>query len=300
MTISDPPGTTIRSPKTARRRALRSGQGAIGPRDFTGARRATGLRRRVTSMVSARSTRAMTRFRCCWSSRPDTVAFAMLDIMSDNLRRVRRAPLTTGYAGRENGAGKHSAAAETSGLTAPLSGASARDMPSFGRRTACSADADALAGAETATSFANSRSVSPPRTMNTPSGIRNRPTHGKSQTRGAERGRQSSARSGGFRRTGSRIRTARISERTLICRFLEIGGESGIRTHGRVSPTHAFQACAFNHSAISPRLESTVCERSAAVYRTRRRIPSLFCDAISIQRFTDRRTPRSRKLCQTS
>ena len=33
---------------------------------------------------------------------------------------------------------------------------------------------------------------------------------------------------------------------------LEIGGESGIRTHGRVSPTHAFQACSFNHSDISP------------------------------------------------
>ena len=31
-----------------------------------------------------------------------------------------------------------------------------------------------------------------------------------------------------------------------------IGGESGIRTHGRVSPTHAFQACSFNHSDISP------------------------------------------------
>ena len=31
------------------------------------------------------------------------------------------------------------------------------------------------------------------------------------------------------------------------------GGESGIRTHGRVSPTHAFQACSFNHSDISPR-----------------------------------------------
>ncbi len=30
------------------------------------------------------------------------------------------------------------------------------------------------------------------------------------------------------------------------------GGERGIRTLGRVSPTHAFQACAFNHSAISP------------------------------------------------
>ena len=32
------------------------------------------------------------------------------------------------------------------------------------------------------------------------------------------------------------------------------GGESGIRTHGRVSPTHAFQACSFNHSDISPHL----------------------------------------------
>src|SRR6476661_7006399 len=32
----------------------------------------------------------------------------------------------------------------------------------------------------------------------------------------------------------------------------KIGGESGIRTHGRVSPTHAYQACSFNHSDISP------------------------------------------------
>lgn len=31
------------------------------------------------------------------------------------------------------------------------------------------------------------------------------------------------------------------------------GGESGIRTHGTVSRTHAFQACALSHSAISPR-----------------------------------------------
>src|SRR4051812_24859237 len=30
------------------------------------------------------------------------------------------------------------------------------------------------------------------------------------------------------------------------------GGEGGIRTHVRVSPKHAFQACAFNHSATSP------------------------------------------------
>ena len=30
------------------------------------------------------------------------------------------------------------------------------------------------------------------------------------------------------------------------------GGESGIRTHGTLSRTHAFQACALNRSAISP------------------------------------------------
>src|SRR6266404_3486915 len=32
----------------------------------------------------------------------------------------------------------------------------------------------------------------------------------------------------------------------------KFGGERGIRTLGRVSPTHAFQACSFNHSDISP------------------------------------------------
>ena len=30
------------------------------------------------------------------------------------------------------------------------------------------------------------------------------------------------------------------------------GGESGIRTHETVTRPHAFQACAFSHSAISP------------------------------------------------
>jgi hypothetical protein len=53
----------------------------------------------------------------------------------------------------------------------------------------------------------------------------------------------------------------------------EDGGERGIRTLGRVSPTHAFQACSFNHSDISPYLESTTCEQSISDYRTRRRIP---------------------------
>ena len=31
------------------------------------------------------------------------------------------------------------------------------------------------------------------------------------------------------------------------------GGENGIRTHDRVTSIHAFQACALNHSAISPK-----------------------------------------------
>src|SRR5689334_1784589 len=43
------------------------------------------------------------------------------------------------------------------------------------------------------------------------------------------------------------------------------GGESGIRTHDRVSPIHAFQACAFSHSAISPRRGGL-----ARFYRTQR------------------------------
>ena len=30
------------------------------------------------------------------------------------------------------------------------------------------------------------------------------------------------------------------------------GGEGGIRTLDRDKPIHAFQACAFSHSAISP------------------------------------------------
>ena len=33
---------------------------------------------------------------------------------------------------------------------------------------------------------------------------------------------------------------------------VENGGEGGIRTHGRISPTHAFQACSLNRSDTSP------------------------------------------------
>jgi hypothetical protein len=51
--------------------------------------------------------------------------------------------------------------------------------------------------------------------------------------------------------------------RAVISRAKVDGGESGIRTHGTVSRTHAFQACSFNHSDISPSLESIVCGRSS-------------------------------------
>src|ERR1700722_11310556 len=41
------------------------------------------------------------------------------------------------------------------------------------------------------------------------------------------------------------------------------GGESGIRTHVTLSSKHAFQACAFSHSAISPANLGTMCFRKA-------------------------------------
>lgn len=35
-------------------------------------------------------------------------------------------------------------------------------------------------------------------------------------------------------------------------KFVKHGGETGIRTQGPRKGSHAFEACAFNHSAISP------------------------------------------------
>ena len=43
---------------------------------------------------------------------------------------------------------------------------------------------------------------------------------------------------------------------------LKTGGESGIRTHVTLSSKHAFQACAFSHSAISPLCENQDLGRS--------------------------------------
>ena len=39
------------------------------------------------------------------------------------------------------------------------------------------------------------------------------------------------------------------------------GGETGIRTLGTFDSTHTFQACALNHSAISP-IKSFFCDNS--------------------------------------
>src|SRR5205807_1944522 len=46
------------------------------------------------------------------------------------------------------------------------------------------------------------------------------------------------------------------------------GGGSGIRTHGTLSRTHAFQACALSHSAIPPAPLS--CDGGQPVFQGRR------------------------------
>ena len=58
----------------------------------------------------------------------------------------------------------------------------------------------------------------------------------------------------------------------MPCKLLVLsGGERGIRTLDRVSPIHAFQACAFNHSAISPvRLRKDLLALYCLVYQAGR------------------------------
>jgi hypothetical protein len=57
---------------------------------------------------------------------------------------------------------------------------------------------------------------------------------------------------------GFRVPIARPPKACSIKRASRLNGESGIRTHGGVTPTHAFQACSLNHSDISPQNLSTV------------------------------------------
>ncbi len=52
-----------------------------------------------------------------------------------------------------------------------------------------------------------------------------------------------------------KMQAKRVGRSAGLFRMISLGsfgGESGIRTHGTLSRTHAFQACALNHSAISP------------------------------------------------
>ncbi len=44
------------------------------------------------------------------------------------------------------------------------------------------------------------------------------------------------------------------------------GGQRGIRTLGRVSPTHAFQACTFNHSVTCPNRPQVALRGSRPLY----------------------------------
>ena len=139
---SAPPGAMTLAPNTERVRASRSGHGATTPVGLTGASRATGRRRRVTSMVSPRSTRAMTRLRFCWSSRTDTVDSPMFDILSYITRPgtnedCRAHPVPPGYvsSGRHL-ASRHASTACAASLSAALLRIPRRG-PS-GRKTAAS------------------------------------------------------------------------------------------------------------------------------------------------------------------
>jgi hypothetical protein len=59
------------------------------------------------------------------------------------------------------------------------------------------------------------------------------------------------------RRLGAAMRSER-SKRTSFC-SAKTGGQRGIRTLDRLSPIHAFQACAFNHSATCPSAYRLAC-----------------------------------------
>lgn len=68
-----------------------------------------------------------------------------------------------------------------------------------------------------------------------------------------------------------------------------VGGETGIRTQGTLSGTHAFQACSFDHSDISPFLVQVKCIKNhnpAFLCRQMKMAPffnkiSLYCPEIS-------------------
>ena len=50
-----------------------------------------------------------------------------------------------------------------------------------------------------------------------------------------------------------------------------LGGQGGIRTHGRLPPTAVFKTAALNHSATCPQPEVRLGERSCSVSRAGRK-----------------------------
>ncbi len=55
-----------------------------------------------------------------------------------------------------------------------------------------------------------------------------------------------------------------------VLELVRHGGEGGIRTHGRISPTHAFQACSLNRSDTSPKCFSNLTEEPREVHAARK------------------------------
>ncbi len=87
--------------------------------------------------------------------------------------------------------------------------------------------------------------------------------------------RQSEARIPVFRPSRLRAKTVSSARRSQFRGVMRlggardlwrgvVGGAGGIRTHVRVSPKHAFQACAFNHSATAPQRQGRRASRRKA------------------------------------
>jgi hypothetical protein len=72
------------------------------------------------------------------------------------------------------------------------------------------------------------------------------------------------------------------------CRY---GGEGGIRTHGRISPTHAFQACSLNRSDTSPHARRAVNLTNLAESRWRRTGGHHHCDRTPPPRTPNHKLP---------
>jgi hypothetical protein len=86
--------------------------------------------------------------------------------------------------------------------------------------------------------------------------------------------------------------TGRHEERCPGRQVVETTVENVIRYVPTLFHCIAFQACSFNHSDISPCLDSTTCERSGKDYPTRRRFPLCVLHRVSFERVRPRERER--------